>query len=306
MTRKLRLYADEAWTHHQPLRRYWCFFGGVAGPESDVDRLSHALGVRRQELAVQREIKWSRLSEENAGSYKELTDIFFHHIANHDLRYRQFFTSREYVYAGSDAPLSLLDVQFRLYYQFLKHAFNLKTLPAVSAPTELIVRLDRHSSQKHQKRLATFVEGLPRQLGLVDTTFQVAFVPSHKHLTLQLCDLVMGAAGSYGNKMHELRQVEQRGMTGKQRLRLDFAKHVYQHLRALDANERGTMAFNWFESTGGARSWSDSMRIWKFRPTPHHIDKGWQNDHLVKGEYVGPDIDTTRVLDATGKPYLAS
>lgn len=303
--REIRIYADEAWTHNSPpKRRYWNFFGGIAGPESAVDRLDSLLRKEKASLGMTKEIKWSSVGPGSQTSYIQLLDLFFAELESADLRYRQFFTSREYVYSPTPATSgrSELDVQFLLYYQFLKHCFNFQTLPDEAGQTQVVIRLDTHSSQRHKDELTQHVEDLPRVLGLERTVFKVSFVPSHHHIVLQLCDVVMGAAGSYGNKMHELRHSGRHGQSKKQKSRFAVAKHLYSKIRALDAKERGSKTFNWFETTGLPRTWQNSFRIWKFRPSPHQLDKGWQNDNLKKGEYQAPKIQPA-LLDGSGRPY---
>jgi len=119
----------------------------------------------------------------------------------------------------------------------------------------------------------------------------VTFVNSKHVPRIQICDLLMGAAGSHGNKMHLLRVASRRGMSEKQKLRHEFAKFVYTSLKSVTCAERGSGGFNWFESTGKVGDWTNmlkhSIRIWKFLPQRYRIDEGWQNDHLDRqGRFV--------------------
>jgi len=306
---KYEICADEAWTHNSaPLNRYWCFYGGAFGLESDIDRLETALRLVRTVRGFAGEVKWANLSAENVSYYNDLLDIFFDHLVNHDLHYRQFFISREHVavpdHEGAAAD-TLLDVQFKLYYQFLKHSFGLQHLPAATAaePHQVLLRLDEHSSSKHKTRLKNFVEGLHGHLTPTrdDLSIRVTYVQSQSLMRLQLCDLLMGAAGSYGNRKHEFRALGQRGMKPMQRLRFELATRIYKDLRGISCSERGTGAFNWFESTGRSSpsaNLTDKVRIWKFLPTRYQLDKGWQNDNLGRGGvYVAPQLSVD-VFDA--------
>jgi hypothetical protein len=198
--------------------------------------------------------------------------------------------------APGEAPLSNLDVQFRMYYQFLKHAFGFRFLPSqTGVKHHVILQLDGHSSQHHTATLKAFVEGLPVQLNReMDLSLSVSYVSSERLRALQACDLLVGAAGFYGNKHHERRPGNRRGMSTKQKIRLSLAKAIYDALRELNRNERGSGAFNWFETTGRDGDWENlfrhKMRIWKIIPRQFQIDAGWQNDHLSRGEYQGVDI----------------
>lgn len=300
MTKLYEIYADEAWTHGgQPLNRYWCFHGGIFGTQESLDRLDTSLLGVVKKHGVCGEVKWSNLNAGNYTCYVEWVDCLIDNIQNNDIKYRQLFLDRSYVWVPKhgEEPLREIDVQFKIYYQFLKHAFGIKYIPADEGGQgiKLFIRLDNHSSQKNKDQLVRFAEILPRTLARPDLSISVTFHNSSKARRLQICDLIMGAAGSYGNKMHKKRAPGKRGMTPKQKLRLSLCKHVYDSLRNLDADARGSKAFSWFETTGheGALSnrYHHKMRIWKFIPKRHDRDEGWQNDNLdLQGNYQGPQI----------------
>lgn len=98
--------------------------------------------------------------------------------------------------------------------------------------------------------------------------------------------------------MHLLRDPGQRGMKPKQKARDELSKHIYDRLRAIDASDRGSAVFHWWESTGkgGDRSnlLKHKIRIWKFKPKMYQVDEGWQNKNLDKyGQYVGRQLNPT-------------
>jgi hypothetical protein len=247
--------ADEAWTHcSPPLNRYWCFFGGVFGPEAACDRLETALRIAATAEHLDGEVKWSSVTGHNLAAYKRLVDVFFEHVTNDQLTYRQIFLDRSFVHVPTpgDPARTPLDVQFLICYQFLKHAFGLRYLPNTDLAREhhVTIRLDNHSSEHHTTDLRNYVEALGGVLECPRLTTQVTFVNSKRFRRLQVCDLLMGAAGSHGNKMHKRREGGRRGMTPKQKRRLDMTVYIYNKLSALDAAERCTRSNNWFESTG--------------------------------------------------------
>lgn len=294
------IYADESWTHGGvPQNRYWRIFGGIFGKQSDLDRLDTELRHAIARHGLRGEVKWGHISAANLGAYIELVDILFQSIERGEAKYRQMFLDRSFVRVPrhDEAKESELTVQFKLYYQFLKHAFGIEYLPPAldDDSIDLLIRLDSHTSQQHTARLTDFARNLPHFVNRPDLSVFVTFVNSKRVPRLQICDLLMGAAGSYGNKMHKRRRPGQRGMTHKQKLRLELAKHIYDGLRAIDADDRGSRAFSWFESTGHNGSienrYHHKVRIWKFMPHRHVRDAGWQNDNLdAQGRYLGPII----------------
>ncbi len=300
MGRIYEIFADEAWTHGgHPLNRYWCFHGGIFGPQSSLDRLEKNLETIINRWGIAGEVKWSKLSLKNIDCYKELVDCLVDSVRNDDIKYRQVFLDRSYVWQPRHNPIEQgeIDVHFKIYYQFIKHSFGLKYLEIDpnGEVTKIFVRLDNHSSQKHKNNLVRFAQDLPRILNRSDLSVVVTFHNSSRIRRLQICDLVMGAAGSYGNNMHKKRKPGQRGMTSKQKLRLKFCKYVYNNLREIDADFRGSKVFNWFETTGLAGDYSNllnhRLRIWKLVPRHHVRDVGWQNAHLDRqGTYQGAII----------------
>jgi len=300
MSAKYEIYADEGWTHGgQPPNRYWCFFGGIFGEESDLERLNTELQKIKAAHEVKSEIKWTKVGANNITCCQAMVDCLFWHIRASKVKYRQFFVDRALVWTptSGEQPDSDLTVQFKMYYQFLKHAFGLRYLPRnVNSPqSSVMIRLDDHPSPTHKEALVEFAERLPMFLHRPDLQISVSFLNSGKHERLQICDLLMGAAGFYGNRHHEHRKPGQRGMSEKQRLKKSLAWHIYTHLRNLDAEERGSKNFNWFESTGlqgnQQNLFNYKARMWKFQPTEHQRDLGWNQSNLAKyGGYAGPKL----------------
>lgn len=306
---RYEIYADEAWTHGgAPPNRYFCFYGGIFGLSSDLDRLDGELRKILRAHNARGEVKWSNLTTKTERLFRELVECLGRYIESGAVRYRQMFCDRSCVRESvpGEAEVSELDVQFKLFYQFLKHAFGFKHLPATSVDQkhEILIRLDTHSSQRHKDELIRFTENLPIVLGRSDVEVRVTFVNSANVPRIQICDVLMGAAGSYGNKMQLRRAPGQRGMSEKQNLRYEFAKFIYNKIRQISCSERGTMAFNWFESTGKDGDWTNifhhKIRIWKFLPRRYRTDRGWQNARLDRrGMFIASDL-SPQVLSASG------
>jgi hypothetical protein len=119
--------------------------------------------------------------------------------------------------------------------------------------------------------LKAFVESIR----IPNAEIKVEFVNSKKSIPLQICDLLMGAAGYYGNKVDWDLLPGKRRRTKNQMMKSDFGKNIYNILRRIDSHYRGSKAFNWFETTGidGDRSnrYHHKMRIWKFIPSNSNL-----------------------------------
>lgn len=296
---KFVIYADEAWTHSsQPLNRYHNFFGGIFGEEKYIDRLNSDLQkIRRKHKCTNLEIKWSNLDERNADMYREMVCCLAGHIRSGRIRYRQMFKDRSFHYVGN-AGGTELDIQFKQYYQFLKHAFGFQYLSKL--PTgerhQVVLRLDTHSSQRHKDQLGKLICNLSNIIERYDISFTVTYINSVSNLCLQICDVLMGAAGYHGNQMNKRKVNGRTTITKKQKLKGEMCRFIYQILRDINNHDRQTKAFSWFESTGldGNKEnlLKHKLRIWKFIAYPYQKNKGWEKDHLDKhGLFIADDFD---------------
>lgn len=296
---KFIIYADEAWTHEsEPLNRYHNFFGGIIGEDRYIDRLTTELQKIRATYSCPRmEVKWSNLDQQNFEMYKALISCLASHITSGRIRYRQMFKDRSYHYVG-DAGGSQLDIQFKQYYQFLKHSFGLKYISPAPQGTmhQIILRLDTHSSQRHKEALNNLVTELPGRLERHDLRFSVTYINSNANICLQVCDVLMGAAGYHGNMMSKRKVNGRKRITKKQKLKVEMCRFIYNTLRDIHNHDRGAKAFNWFESTGKdddvRNRFKHKIRIWKFISYPYQKNKGWERDHLDKqGLFIADDFD---------------
>lgn len=259
-----------------------------------MSRLETRLRASHSASRLKGEVKWQSLTAVNYDGYKAFVDCLLDSIEFGHIKFRQMLCNRTYVRVPDpgEPPSTDLDVQFKLCYQFIKHCFGLKFLPNDS-DHDVMVRFDTHSSQKHKDRLVEYVSRLPLVWPNQSVTMRTSFERSELHPRIQVVDLMIGACGSWGNRMHDLRAPGKRGMTAKQKARRDLCKHIYDRLRAIDAASRGSAAFNWFETTGRGGVQSNSLhhkvRVWQFMPKRYQIDAGWQNDNLDnQGRYQGP------------------
>jgi hypothetical protein len=214
------IWADEAWTHGggEP-NRYWCFFGGVMGPQAAIDRLDSELSKIKRAHNLAGEVAWANVRAKNLPPYRAMVDCLVDLLQRTDLHFRQVFLDRSLIRVdqnGAANPVADLDVQYLIYYQFLKHAFGIRYLP-VAPPGQthrILIRLDDHSSQRHKSDLQSFVENLKSTLHRPDLSIEVTFHDSKKSVRLQICDLLIGAAGRAGQPQRGRRRRE-RGRGGE-------------------------------------------------------------------------------------------
>lgn len=274
------IYADEAWTQSQPLYRYHCFFGGILSSKDEFERLENEVKNLKKEFNYKKEIKWSNISLQHIDFYNKLLLMVENFIcANYETKYRQMFMDRSFKYTGELIPE--LDSQFKVYYQFLKHCFG---FDYINERNTFTFKLDNHSSHNHKIKLKAYLESIRMK----NVDIKVEFVNSKKSIPLQICDLLMGAAGYYGNKIDLDLLPGNKRRTKNQIMKSNFGKSIYNMLRKVDSHYRGSKAFNWFETTGidGDKSnrYNHKMRIWKFTPSKYELDISWQDDAFRPNE----------------------
>ena len=291
MPKLLEIYADEAWTQQDPLYRYHCFFGGIMAPPETMVDLENGIRKLKKEYKFRKEIKWTRTSPQTETFFIELIGLFkrFMLAESTNLKYRQLFLDRSISYRGE--PETTLKSQYKVYYQFIKHSFGLLY---ADIPIHLIINLDTHSSHMHKARLIEFADQLPRILRKEKSLkLDIRFVDSTQSLALQLCDLLMGASGYYGNNLYNLRKENQKRISKNQSAKKRIGKEVYDTLWIINNRTRGKKAFNWFETTGidgdKANHFKHKLRIWKFEAHESIDRPEWSDKNF-------PGIKAPRVI----------
>lgn len=275
---KYVIYADEAWTQSHPLYRYHCFFGGLFSSQQSFKNLEQEVRAIKKHFNYKKEIKWANISIQNIDFYNALLVCIEKFIdENTETKYRQLFMDRVYKYTGVEC--SELETQFKIYYQFLKHCFGFEH---VNSPILVTLKLDTHSSHLHKQRLISYLQ----DLRFSNVKIKVEFINSRKSIALQMCDLLMGSAGYYGNKIDWDFLPNRNKRTKNQIMKATFGKNVYNLLRRIDAKYRGSKTFGWFETTGIGSSqrnrYDHKLRIWKFTPHEHIYDKTWEDGSFPK------------------------
>lgn len=187
---------------------YSNFYGGVLVGSAHYDRITARLNVVKERLHLHGEVKWSKVSEPYLSKYQELIKIFFHEVRKGHLRVRIMF--RQNIHQ----PVGLTEDQiegafFRLYYQFIKHAFGLMYRPAASSPAKLRLFFDEFPDTKEAAaQFKGFILGLKdnpyiHRAGFKLDMQDIAEFRSHDHVLAQCLDIVLGAMSFRLNNKHK-------------------------------------------------------------------------------------------------------
>lgn len=260
------LFCDES---ERTGKYYSNFYGGVLVPASKYEASTRELNRLKASLNLFGEVKWEKVTEQYLPRYIQLVQSFFRLLHNGDLRVRIFFRQ------NANAPAGLTSAHrdneyFLLYYQFLKHGFQLARYPRHPKPPGLRLYFDQFPDTK--EKAANFRDYLIRTLRR-ETPFRIepenmAEVRSHEHVLLQCLDMVMGAMVFRLNDKH-LEKIPGTRRRGKRtRAKEKLYKIILKEIRKIRPG------FNIGVSTGNGREWDTVYAHWNFRPKRMEYDNG--------------------------------
>lgn len=247
------------------------FFGGCIVNSRDWRLVSTALEAKKIELNLFGEMKWTKVTAQYLERYIEIVDLFFDFIRDGKVKVRIMFRN------NADQPSSLAtrhsnDKYFKLYYQFLKHSFGLKDIPATEEDIFIRIYLDQlPDTYEKCREFKEYVMCLPAfwNAGRTEGKLHirqgdVADVCSHDHVLLQCTDIILGAMYF---RLNELNLEKPPG--GRHRGKRTIAKEkLYKHInkRIREILPR----FNIGISTGTRGfqnpTWELPYSHWKFVP----------------------------------------
>ncbi len=290
--KRLVVFADEAWTDESGHEdRYYRFYGGCAIEEKELDRVNAEFFALKEKLGlIGSEIKWSKVTKDNAGRIAQIIEWFFTLVQDGTIKYRHLFCDRLFTLDH------LTEEQrdngfFILYYFFLKRGFGLNHCEYCPEPgVGIRFFLDQLPQSKEKRaRFVEFLKGVPNHSDLRGRNLlitEVADVNSKKHPLLQCCDLVIGAFGFYLNRRHRHIPAGKHRRAETTVAKEWLYRQIYNAMRRIDAEQRGTKVFNAGETTGlggdNANLWFHRARIWKFEPKQSSRNVYWSNKNWLE------------------------
>lgn len=195
------LYCDESVGKD---RKYGDFFGGCIIASQDLQYIVQALEICKLANGLTGEIKWTKVTDQYLGKYINVIRLFFSFVAERKVKVRIMFRKTENQYS----LISNTDKYFKLYYQFIKHAFGFAYTQGMP-PFRVRIYLDQLPAKREDcDEFKTFLAALPETLTLQGCALdihkeQIAEVRSHEHVLLQCVDIVMGAMQFRLNEHHK-------------------------------------------------------------------------------------------------------
>jgi hypothetical protein len=256
---------------------YSNFYGGLIIGASQYERVTKRLETRKQKLNLYGEVKWSKVTERYLEKYESLIQAFFKEIHSGRLKVRIMFRQN----AHKASNLSAEDHEFayfKLYYQFIKHAFGLQYLKPADDGVRLRLYFDQFpDTREKSEQFKGFLLGLGsyrefRDVNLVLEKENITEVRSHDHVLLQCLDIVLGAMCFRLNDRHK----EKDPVTNRRGSRTKAKEKLYRAILSEICTLRPK--FNIGESTGTDGDKFNRLnhpyRHWKFisRETEYQAD----------------------------------
>jgi len=187
---------------------YSNFYGGVLVGSSQYDRITAQLNAQKVRLNLFGEVKWSKVTAPYLEKYTELIQGFFDEVRRGHLKVRVMFRQNTH----HPARLTQEQVEgafFRLYYQFIKHAFGLMHRPPTAVTARLRLLFDEFPETKEAaSQFKGYILALKdnphiRRAGLTLRFEDIAEFRSHDHVLAQCLDIVLGAMAFRLNNKHQ-------------------------------------------------------------------------------------------------------
>lgn len=248
---------------------YSSFYGGVIVGGRHYDRITQRLETKKRELNFFGEVKWSKVTETYLSKYQALLDIFFEELIARHLRVRIMF--RQNAHKPQNLTREQVESEyFRLYYQFVKHAFGLMCMPEHGHPVSLRLYFDElpDKAEKRQQ-FKGYVLGLAanKEISARDIVIEaenITEVRSHDHVLLQCLDVVLGAMVFRLNNKH-LEKIPGKRTRGK-KTRAKEALYKTIHSRISSTRPHFNIGISTGLSDPHHGKWVDPYLHWKFVP----------------------------------------
>lgn len=230
--------------------------------------IEQRLESRKTALCLGRELKWQRVTHQRLDDYQSMISAFFEELRAGHVRVRVMF--QESRTTGMRIPgEDRHEPYYKLYYQFIKHAFGLAYMPVNEHGTRLRLFLDQlpHTAE-HAAQFKGFIGALPQNSRLRHQNLKldpshIAEVDSKAHLLLQCVDVVLGAMAFRLNDMHLVKPEGSR-IRGKRTIAKDkLYRHILKEIRSLKPHfypKISTASDPFPEGT-----WSMPYRHWLFK-----------------------------------------
>lgn len=251
------------------------FYGGVMVGSSQYERVTSLLNEEKNRLNLLGEVKWSKVTRPYLTKYQELMQAFFKEVAAGHLRVRIMFRQNAHVPVGLTQD-QLDGSYFRLYYQFIRHAFGLMQRPEPVTAAKLRLYFDQFpetgeaAAQFKGYLLALGQNSRIKAAGFTLLEEDVAEFRSHDHVLAQCLDVVLGSMAFRLNNRHKDKPEGSRYRGQRTIAKELLYKSILREVQAI----RPGLNIGISTGLGGdfSKLWSAPYLHWRFIPNQREWD----------------------------------
>jgi len=266
------LFCDES---EKKGRYYSNFYGGLLVGASCYQSVSSRLNAKKHELNLLSEVKWDKVTERYLDKYLDLMHLFFDELNAGSFKVRIMFQQNAAMHHEILGQHSQVDC-FKLYYQFIKHAFGFAHIDVPQDPIHLRIYLDEISDTRERlMQFKGYIHALQdshefREKHIFIRPEDITEVSSHDHVLIQCLDIVLGAIVFRLNEKHREIPVGQKHRGKRTIAKEKLYKAILTRVRLVRPN------FNIGVSTGHdgklSNRWHMPYRHWSFVPADSEFD----------------------------------
>ncbi len=251
--------------------KYSNFYGGLMVGAKNYQKITDNLNDVKKDLNLFNELKWQRVTNNYLDKYKEFISAVFKYIADNDIHIRIMFLR------NNDIPKLFSNhdydrTYFKLYYQFIKHAFGMQYISKANGKVNIRIYLDKLPSAKKQRILEfrDFISKIPFTNEYKNSAIRIkpesiVQIDSREHVLLQSLDIILGAMAFRLNNRHTIK-IQGSTRRGKRTIAKDsLYKFIHERIVEIYPN------FNVGITTGLRgelmNRWNDPYRHWSFKPS---------------------------------------
>jgi hypothetical protein len=245
------------------------FFGGCIVPAHRHAEIESRLLAKKEKLGFGKELKWQRVTDQRLADYQLMIASFFDELRADRVRMRVMFQDNKNVRRRATAELRH-EPYYKLYYQFIKHAFGLARMPESEEGTRLRLFLDRlPHTEEHATQFKSHLAALPlnsqlREKRLKMDPSHIAEVDSSEHVLLQCVDIILGSMAFRFNEKHTIKAENAKRRGRRTVAKEKLYKHILAEIRTLKPHFHPKISTKCEPFPEG--SWSMPYRHWLFQP----------------------------------------
>ena len=250
------------------------FTDGALVKVTDIQDIEKQLNNKKQELNLNGEIKWSKVTENYLEKYIEMIDLFFSFIKAGKIKVRIMFAQNAHV--ADNLTKQQTDNEYSiLYYYFLKDAFGMKysNLTPYKTKVNFSLYLDDLPCSKKQKEIfkkSLFRNNIGFQQNNIEIT-EFIEIDSKKHVIQQCMDIILGSMNFKLNDFNKIKDETTGKRSKRTRAKEKLYKVIYKNIAGIRKN------FNIGITTGidgdQINYWKHPYRHWNFISSYSHFDE---------------------------------